>query len=312
MKEDDLINRYFKRKTRERADVFLGIGDDAALLRPPENMLIAISTDSLVENIHFTSSISPRDLGYRALAVNLSDLAAMGALPAWTMLSLVLPKIDPDWLENFSDGFLELANEYSLQLVGGNISAGPLSITVQIMGFIPEKVGGIKRSGAKPGDHIYVTGTLGDAGLALYLIKHQQSVSNYLLTRFHHPTPRIEEGLFLRSKANAMIDISDGLAKDLANILEQSNVGGTLWVEQLPLSLDMKSTIKNLSKPLNFAYELALFSGDDYELCFTAPKDLGPFPNSTCIGMIESSRGLKLTYKNQPFVSEKQGYEHFD
>lgn len=315
MNEFDLIHRYFNRPTQKRGDVVLGIGDDAAILQPPANTCIAVSIDCLVENIHFLPDIPPRDLGYRSLAVSLSDMAAMGALPAWVVLSLNLPKINPDWLDHFSTGFFELMDEYELQLVGGNTTEGPLAITSQVMGFLPKETG-VKRSGAKPGDRIYVTGTLGDAGLALHLIKQQQAVSSYLLSRFHRPTPRVQAGLLLRSYANAMIDISDGLAADLQHILEESGVGARLWAEQLPLSKEMQETVKQLTGSLSFAYELALSSGDDFELCFTLPPSkeaecLTQLPGCTCIGVIESSPGLKITYENQPFVLKKWGYQHF-
>lgn len=316
MKEFDLIDRYFNRRSQNRDGVVLGIGDDSALLKPPANTYLAVSTDTLVEGIHFTPDIPAKDLGYRSLAVSLSDMAAMGAEAAWVMLSLNLPEVQPVWLEDFSDGFFELMDKYDLQLVGGNTTSGPLSVTTHVTGFIPPEME-IKRSGARPGDLIYVTGTLGDAALALYLMKQQESVSSYLLSRYHRPTPRVETGLFLRAKANAMIDISDGLAGDLNHILEQSHVGAKIWVEKLPLSTEMKETVQRLTGSLSLAFELALAGGDDYELCFTiSPSNEAEYlknhPGCTCIGVVESVPGLKLTCQDQPFVLKKWGYQHFD
>ncbi len=312
MKEFDLIEHYFNQHTRKRADVILGIGDDAALLKPPANHYMAVSTDSLIDSIHFMSAqIPPDDLGYRTLAVSLSDMAAMGAEPAWVMLSIQLAQVDPNWLALFSKGFFELIEAYQLQLVGGNMSSGPLSITTQITGFLPIGTG-VKRSGAKIGDLIYVTGPLGDAGLALHLIKQNHPVTSDLLSSLYRPLPKVEAGLFLRSLASAMIDISDGLVADLKHILNQSKVGATLWIEKLPLSYSMKSHMGSLPE----AYEFALSSGDDYELCFTIPPTQrsaleARLPNATCIGIIHSAQELNLTYQKKTFHLKKQGYQHF-
>jgi len=238
--EFSLIARYFDRVRTSRLDVETGIGDDCALLNIPEKQTLAISTDTLVAGNHFLPDIDPTDLAWKALAVNLSDLAAMGADPAWLTLALTLPDVDEAWLEAFSDGLFELLNYYDMQLIGGDTTRGPLSMTLGIHGYVP--VGrALKRSGAKPGDWIYVTGTPGDSAAGLAILQNRLQVgdakdADYLLKRHLRPTPRILQGQALRDLASAAIDISDGLISDLGHIVNASGCGARVNVDALPYS----------------------------------------------------------------------------
>ena len=321
MTEFDIIKTYFATQTEHRPDVILGIGDDTAIVKVPAHQELAITTDSLVSGIHFLETTKPYDIGYKALAVNLSDLAAMGATPAWVTLAITLPQqlAQDAWLQDFCNGFFTLANRYQVQLIGGNLAHGPLSITVQALGFVPQHHA-ILRSGAKPNDLIYVTGTLGDAGLALQSLLGKETLppedATTLLRRLHQPEPRIATGQLLHGDAHAAIDISDGFAADLSHILEQSQVGATVYVDQLPLSYELKQSI-----PVEKAITLALTAGDDYELCFTIPPDkraqlekkLSSLPcRLTCVGTIKAEQGLDLRYQNgNPYHGPISGYQHF-
>lgn len=271
MHEFDIIKRYFKQKTLSRSDVKLGIGDDCALLSIPKHQLLAVSIDTLVEGLHFPINTPAYDIGFKSLAVNLSDLAAMGAEPAWITLALTMPKANENWLQAFSQGLFELAQEYNLQLIGGDTTRGPLTITIQIHGFLPEKQA-LRRNGAKVGDKIYVSGPLGDAGLGLQIalgkIKVKADDEAYLLQRLNRPNPRVKLGLFLRDFAHSAIDISDGLLADLEHILSESKVGATIYTTLIPLSNELK---RNASA--EEAIHLALTAGDDYELCFTVSSE---------------------------------------
>ena len=266
--EFDLIARYFAASPVRRPDVALGVGDDCALLEVPPGMQLAVSIDTLVEGSHFAKGAEPRSLGHKALAVNLSDLAAMGAEPAWATLALTLPVPDEAWLAAFADGFLELAAQFGVQLVGGDTTRGPLSITVQVHGFVaPGRA--LRRDGAKPGDLVYVTGTLGDAGLALLA---QQGlfvglgVVEGVRARLDRPTPRLGEGRALAGLASAAIDVSDGLAADLGHIGARSGVGATLHLDSLPLSPTVREYVAGTGD-----WSVPLSAGDDYELCVTVP-----------------------------------------
>ncbi|CAM4398417.1 MAG: Thiamine-monophosphate kinase [Legionellaceae bacterium] len=309
MREFELINAFFKQQSLQRPDVLLGIGDDAALVKIPSGEVLAITVDTLVEGIHFHPNANPYDIGYKALAVNLSDLAAMGAQPAWATLALTLPETNTDWLYEFSRGFFELAQVFNVQLIGGDTTRGPLTITIQMQGFTPENKA-LKRSAAKPGDLIYVTGTLGDAGCALQL---GLNAPIELAQRLHRPFPRITEGLLLREIAHSAIDISDGLAADLNHILENSQVGAQLFIEQIPLSTELLTQISPQE-----AQQLALCAGDDYELCFTiSPSKVNLLLETgiscTCIGQIESLPGLKIKNNNGEIINLVHlGYSHFD
>lgn len=319
--EFELITRYFDRVTSSRRDVEKGIGDDCALLTLSEKQTLAISTDTLVEGVHFLRDIHPADLGYKALAVNLSDLAAMGADPAWLTLALTLPSVDEAWLKAFSDSLFELLDYYDMQLVGGDTTRGPLSMTLGIHGLVPQGRA-LKRSGARPGDWIYVTGVLGDSAAGLALLQHRMKINDpvaheALIKRHLRPMPRILQGQALRNLASAAIDLSDGLISDLGHILKASECGARLNLDALPLSEVMK-----LHFEPEQAIRWALSGGEDYELCFTVPEinrgaldvALGhygvPF---TCIGQIgPQSEGLVLLQDGKPVQYEMKGFDHFD
>ena len=319
MSEFDIIQRYFTRKTNSDPALILGIGDDAALLHVPAGMELAVSVDTLVAGVHFPADTHPTDIGYKALAVSLSDMAAMGAEPRWATLALTLPEADESWLENFSKGFFELADRYGVQLIGGDTTRGPLAITVQIHGLVPAGTA-LRRSAARPGDLIYVTGELGDAGLALLLLQEKISVSAeqaaQAMTRLNRPEPRVKAGLALRGIAHAAIDLSDGLVADLGHILKASGVGATLHMERLPLSPAVTSVLDQAG-----GWNLPLSSGDDYELCFTVPPanqarllaTLEDFSCvCTCIGVIEIAPGLRCKLPNgELFEPAHAGYQHF-
>lgn len=315
--EFDLIHRYFERSIEQRQDVIVGIGDDGAVVRVPPGVELVLTSDTLVAGVHFSEDIPPEDLGYKALAVNLSDLAAMGARPAWAMMALTLPQAEEAWLAAFAHGFFELAQRFSVALVGGDLTRGPLSITVQMHGFVPEGRA-LRRSGARAGHYIYVTGTLGDAALALTprLIELTDTYRPYLLGRLYRPSPRISEGLIVRPIASSAIDISDGLIADLGHILETSHVGAVLEVDRLPLSTALQKI-----KDKKYGWELALTGGDDYELCFTLPPEHRAVLESkrsdfactvSCIGRIETERGLRcIEHDGTPYIPQGAGYRHF-
>lgn len=318
--EFSLIARYFDRVRSSRLDVETGIGDDCALLNIPEKQTLAISTDTLVAGNHFLPDIDPADLAYKALAVNLSDLAAMGADPAWLTLALTLPEVDEPWLEAFSDSLFELLNYYDMQLIGGDTTRGPLSMTLGIHGYVPAGRA-LKRSGAKPGDWIYITGTPGDsaAGLAVLqnrLLLSEEADARYFIKRHLRPTPRILHGQALRDLASAAIDLSDGLISDLGHIVKASGCGARVDVDTLPKSAAMIRHV-NAEQALRWA----LSGGEDYELCFTVPElnrgaldvaigQLGvPF---TCIGQMSADvEGLVFMRDGMAVTFDWKGYDHF-
>lgn len=318
--EFSLIECYFNRATASRRDVETGIGDDCALLTLPEKQVLAISTDTLVCGTHFLPSISPNDLAYKALAVNVSDLAAMGAMPAWLTLALTLPEMDEAWLAAFSDSLFDSLNYYNMQLIGGDTTRGPLSMTLGIHGFVPAGTA-LKRSGAKPGDWVYVTGTLGDSAAGLAILQQRLSVADaaqadYLVQRHLRPTPRILQGQALRELSTSAIDLSDGLIADLGHILKASGCGARIDLDALPLS----SALRQCAEPEQ-VLRWALSGGEDYELCFTVPEmnrgaldvALGyigvPF---TCIGQITvAADGLCFMRHGKPLTLDWQGYDHF-
>ncbi len=315
MAEFDLIETFFNQQKQNRNDVIIGIGDDCAVTYIPHNQQLAITTDTLVSGVHFPENTSAYDIGYKSLAVNLSDLAAMGATPAWATLALTLPDENTAWLTEFSRGFFALANQYDMQLIGGDTTRGPLTITITAHGFLP-KQHALLRSGAKPNDLIYVTNQLGDAGLALLFLQKKISLSpnnqNAALTKLNRPEPQIEMGIQLRDMANAAIDISDGLAADLGHVLEKSHVGATLYVDQIPLSSALRESL-----PIDDAITLALTAGDDYELCFTiSPEKEKLLANTngtyTKIGVITAATGLNLQFSDgRKYHGNTKGYQHF-
>jgi thiamine-monophosphate kinase len=239
MSEFDLIQRYF---TRVTPNAILGVGDDAALLKVSEGMVLAVSTDMLVSGTHFFPDADPLLLGHKALAVNLSDLAAMGATPRWATLSLSLPSVEEEWLEKFSRGFFSLADQYQVELIGGDTTRGPLNLCVTIMGEVP-KAKALRRDGAKPGDDIWVSGALGEATLVLAHLQGKillpQQIFEACAAHLHQPQPRVALGLALRGVANSAIDISDGLLADLGHILERSKVGAEIQFDALPCPVAM-------------------------------------------------------------------------
>lgn len=313
-----LINHYFKKLTDSRDDVVVGIGDDAALLRVADGMLLAVSMDTLVSGVHFFEDVSPEALGHKALAVNLSDLAAMGAEPAWATLALTLPEVNESWVSAFCRGFAGLAKQYGVQLVGGDTTRGPLSVTVQVHGFVPQPLS-MRRDGAQVGDDIYLTGSLGDAALALKLLKTDRSALAelpMLQKRLERPQPRVEAALALRHLAHSAIDLSDGLLADLGHILKLSGVGATLELARIPLSSEVAAEVATQKD-----WRFIVAGGDDYELCVTLPEtaraevakiaaDLDL--NITRIGQIEAQPGLRcLDNCSRDWQPPQLGFDHF-
>ena len=295
--EFDLIQRFFKtgaQALQSNSSIALGIGDDCALLRPTAGQEIAITSDMLVEGRHFLSGANPELLGRKALAVNLSDLAAMGANPLGFTLALALPKADSVWLEGFSKGLFSMANEHSCSLIGGDTTAGPLNICITAFGSIPTGKA-IQRKGAKLGEDIWVSGELGDARLTLAALRHEVLLPDLDLKqiehRMHQPTPRVELGTQLRGIASAALDISDGLLGDLKHILKESQVDAQIFLDLLPKSAILRKQSEALQN------EFAACGGDDYEICFTAPSD-----QRNAIQKLSSTLHLPLTRIGQTTV----------
>jgi thiamine-monophosphate kinase len=319
MDEFDLIRRYFSRLGAPRSDVILGVGDDAALLEVPEGTELVAAVDTIVAGRHFLEGCDPRSIGHRALAVNLSDLAAMGASPAWATLALTLPKADPEWLEGFANGFSELAQAHRVALVGGDTTSGPLTVSVQIMGHVP-KGSALRRSGAEGGDLLAVTGTLGDAsaGLALTmgaLTSVEAARVRELVARFDYPTPRVEFGAAARGLASAAMDLSDGLVGDLDKLIAASGLGARVDVERLPLSAALRAVAA-----LDSARNYALGGGDDYELLlavhpdrFSALAQRARELNLTLTVIGELCRGniVHWALHGAQFTPAVKGYDHF-
>lgn len=315
LSEFELIDRFFKRQSVSHRATALGIGDDCALLGIGDGVELAVTMDTLVEGVHFLADVDPEALGHKSLAVNLSDLAAMGALPKWVSLALTLPEPDEVWLGGFTSGFFELAKVYSVELIGGDTTQGPLTITLQVMGPIGEGLA-IRRSGAQPDDLIYLTGWLGDAGLGLKIAQGSLGHSNaQACERFYRPVPRVEAGLICAGSVNACIDVSDGLAADLGHILTNSGVGATIEWECLPLSPSVLNFIDNTGD-----WEFPLYAGDDYELCFTVPANEQLELESrlaaldypcTRIGVIEQDPGLRISKDSTLINVPTTGFQHF-
>lgn len=326
--EFDLIRRYFTRSTRSAV---LGVGDDAALIRANAGTELAISIDTLVEGTHFFANADPQSLGHKALAVNLSDMAAMGATPRWALLALTLPRVNESWLKEFSRGFHALAKRYNVELIGGDTTRGALNINVTIVGEVPTGKA-LRRDGARVGDDIWVSGTLGDAALALAAIQKRVKLNADELKkveqRLHKPQPRVALGLALRGIARSCvtsaIDVSDGLLADLGHILERSHVAAHLEFAQMPASTTLSRHLRT-----KIGKQALLAGGDDYELCFTAPcrardKVLAAAKRAkvkvTCIGSIEKQqRGwddlVVFDADGSPMKSamkiQNAGYDHF-
>ncbi len=319
--EFDIIHRFFKRNSTHPATI-LGIGDDAALIKPTDGMELAISTDTLVAERHFFSHVDPEDLGYKSLAVNLSDMAAMGATPRWATLSLTLPQSIAEndaWLTAFTHGFFNLAQTHQVELIGGDTTSGSLSICIQILGEI-EHGKALRRSNAQAGDDIWVSGHLGDAALALaneqkrIILKSEEVQS--CLPALNRPQARVKLGQKLINAAHSAIDVSDGLMADLGHILKQSNVAACINIDMVPCSNTLRT---HLPQPL--AQYCLLAGGDDYELCFTAPKARRTYLKQlsqelmiplTIIGNISAGKGLRVKNTHgQHIMLESKGYDHF-
>ncbi|MGN6111988.1 MAG: thiamine-phosphate kinase [Luteimonas sp.] len=318
--EFELIERI-RRRAAARGDVVLGIGDDAALLAPPPGMLLAVATDTLNADVHFPGETAPADLGWKALAVNLSDLAAMGASPAWATLSLSLPHADAAWVDAFLDGFLELAARHGVALVGGDTTRGPLSVCVTIHGFVAPDAA-LRRAGARAGDDVWVTGSLGDAAAALVQWRAGGAADPGLRVRLDRPEPRVAAGAGLAAGiASAAIDVSDGLLADLGHVCSASAVGAEIVLAALPASDALESRfVADARRTLQAS------GGDDYELCFTAPpsqRDAIAALAARCatpmtrIGRIVAGDGADgggvraLLPDGSAWVAPRAGHEHF-
>ncbi|MGB1261971.1 MAG: thiamine-phosphate kinase [Cognaticolwellia sp.] len=319
MKEFELIKRFFTEQAIKRKDVLLGIGDDCAIVSPSERHNIAITTDTLVAGVHFPHETSARAIGHKSIAVNLSDLAAMGAEPSWVSLAITMPEVDLKWVEEFCVGAFALCEYYNVQLIGGDTTQGPLAITVTAQGQVP-KERHLTRSGAKAGDWLYVTGEIGDAALALKdVFKEVKLESEYrddVRQRLDFPAPRILAGQALREYASAAIDLSDGLISDLGHICDASKVGANIVLDDLPISNALRDTLG-----MEKAYGLALVGGDDYELLFSVCENnkVGmetALANSgitvTCVGQLNNRSGkITTTLDSKPVPIVAKSFEHF-
>jgi thiamine-monophosphate kinase len=312
--EFDLIERFFTRPSKRR-DVLLGVGDDAALLEPPAGRALVAATDTLVEGRHFLAGAPGRSVGHQALAVNLSDLAAMGAEPAWALLSLSLPEVREDWLGDFAQGFYALADAHGVELVGGDTVRGPLVITVEVLGFV-EPALALRRSGARPGDVLYVSGWPGEAAAGLEALRRgaQMHADDPLVVRYLYATPQLELGRALLGRASAAMDISDGLLGDLGKLCAASGVGAGLDLDALPVSERLTA-----GHGREDCEHLVLSGGDDYELLFTLPAsdagrleaELGRVCRITRIGRIEEGRGVRCERDGLAVELAGRGYDHF-
>jgi thiamine-monophosphate kinase len=317
--ERALIERFFRDCGAHRADVRVGIGDDAALLDVPAGMELVAKVDSLVSGVHFLPDAPPETIGHRALARSLSDMAAMGARPAWALLALILPRVDERWLGRFASGFDALARQHEVALVGGDTTTGPLSISVQLLGYV--RAGrALLRSGARPGDGLFVSGTFGDSAAGLRIERGELAASNpadaaYLRQRFLSPTPRVELGLGLGAFASACIDVSDGLFGDAGKLANASACGVEIEYEALPLSAALVAAVGD-----ERARTLALTGGEDYELCFAVPasrianlqREMPPDVWSyTRIGTVREAPGAAVTRAGSVMEFSHSGFEHF-
>jgi len=315
--ESQLIQRFFSDLGAARSDVLLGIGDDAALLRLGADEDLVLTTDALVEGVHFLPGAPAHSLGHRALAVNLSDIAAMGAVPTWALLALNLPGADEDWLRGFAAGFGALARAHGVALVGGNVSRGPLSLTVELAGVVPRGAG-LRRDGARAGDALYVSGSVGDAAAGLKHLcgelRATAAAAALLQRRFEYPTPRLALGAGLRGLASACIDVSDGLYVDALRLLQASGRRARIDLEQLPISAALRETCGES------AWQQALEGGEDYELCFTAGQAdataIAALAADTAtavtrIGTIEAGAGIELCKNKSVMQFSPLGFDHF-
>jgi thiamine-monophosphate kinase len=318
LSEFALIDRYFRKCGVRRTDVRVGVGDDAALLEPQAGCELVAAIDTLVAGVHFPHGSPAASIGHRVLAVNLSDLAAMGARPSWALLALTLPNVDEAWLSEFAAGFSALAYAYDVALVGGDTTSGPLCVTVQILGHVPRSEG-LLRSGARPGDLVFVSGTPGDAAAGLAVeqgrLDAPEEGATYLRKRFLFPAPRIALGERLRSYASACIDVSDGLLGDVGKLAQASGCGVELSYAEVPISDALVQAVGDAR-----ARELALTGGDDYELCFTVqPQNVGRLQQDlpperwgySLIGVIREAPGAVVMSGGNVMEFSHCGYDHF-
>lgn len=315
MGEFDLIKRFFDRKElRPGPSMALGPGDDCALLELPCDHQLCVTSDTFVSGVHFYSDMLPNQIAMRCLAASVSDLAAMGAQPAWFNLCLTIPSADEPWLASFSEGLASKALECGISLAGGDTTKGALCISIHAMGFTPNGLA-ITRAGAMDNDVIMVSGTLGDSAAGLQIMKDNRQSDDYLSQRFYNPTARIELGKWLRGKASACLDISDGLVQDLGHILKASQCGADINVNQLPLSKQLLA----YAKPPQ-AQQYALAGGEDFELCFTLPENLVAKAQTfaqqnqlllTPIGHISKHKGCRIHQGDQGPFEPCPGYQHF-
>jgi len=313
LSEFSIIDEFFKLDAAYGRSPVIDIGDDCAVLDVPDEYQLAVSTDTLVEGVHFLSNSNPEYLGHKVLAVNLSDLAAMGASPAWVSLAITLPSVDRAWLAAFTKGFFALASRYSLRLIGGDTTRGPLSITVNIMGLLPNNQR-LTRAGARVGDDVYVSGSFGNAGLGLLKAKLPQAdIKDADVAAYLRPEPCIELGEALLPIATSCIDISDGLSADLNHILLASKVGVKIQHPTVPFTQSVLNHVQQIGDVF-WPYS----TGDDYQLCFTVPPSLDlsaiekKIPGQiTKIGVIEKGNELKVIQGNGEQQVLNKGYEHF-
>jgi thiamine-monophosphate kinase len=318
LSEFALIDRYFRNCGVKRTDVRLGVGDDAALLESPQGCDLVAAIDTLVDGVHFPRGCPAASVGHRVLAVNLSDLAAMGARPAWALLALTLPKVDEDWLAEFAAGFSDLARAHDVALIGGDTTSGPLCATVQILGHVPHSQA-LLRSGARSGDVVFVSGTPGDAAAGLAVeqgrLTPPADVAGYLRKRFLFPSPRMALGKSLRGHASACIDVSDGLFGDVGKLAHASGCGVELSYTAIPVSEELVEAVGE-----ERARELALTGGDDYELCFTvSPANVGKLRQElpperwgySPIGTLREAPGAVVMRDGNVMEFSHSGYDHF-
>ena len=317
--EFELIGKYFAKLGAERSDVRVGVGDDGAVLAPPASRELVVVTDTLVEGVHFPAGSPPASIGHRAFAVNLSDIAAMGAEAAWALLALTLPVSDADWLEEFARAAGDLCRRHGVALVGGDTTRGPLAMTVTIIGIVPVGVA-LQRRGGKPGDALFVTGSPGDAAAGLALEQNRLHVvdpmsAQILRDRFLFPTPRCEVGVALRGLASACIDVSDGLGGDLEKLCAASGCGAEIDAVALPVSESLVTAVGR-----EVAREYALTGGDDYELLFSVPlARLGAMTHAVALGLgpvsrigtLVSGNGVRVSARGGVMQFSGSGFDHF-
>ena len=312
MDEFDIIRRFFT-PDRTSDSVMVGVGDDGAVLRPTPGKDLINVIDTMVAGVHFPDTLPPADIGFRAVAINVSDIAAMGGTPRWMTMALTLDDALPDWLADFADGARDASGRYGVELVGGDITRGSDKvISVQVTGEVdPGSV--LTRSGARPGDGIYVSGTPGDAALGLSIIESGAAASaevDYLVKRFSRPDARVALGNALAGRASAAIDLSDGLYADLAKLLDASGVAGRIRLDDLPASAALAGMVGRED-----ALAFMLGGGDDYELAFTSPDEsiteIAADVAVTRIGSVVDGEGLSCTLGGEPYTFQSQGYRHF-